>query len=71
MPVLPSICATTIPPNSSRSGPPAVFIAATKLLSCRIPSPTSTLTPSSVATAMSITSNAIARITAPKTARVM
>src|SRR5574341_303789 len=71
IPVLARVRATTIPPNSSANGPPAVLTAAMTSSSLRILNPNNTLTPSSAATAMSITSKAIARMTAPNTANVM
>ena len=66
MPVVSSTRATTMPPNSSASGPPADWAAARKSFSSRMPAAIMAHTPSSVATAMSITSKAITRMTAAK-----
>src|SRR5215831_9372617 len=71
MPVPARVRATTMPPNSNASGPPAVFTAAMTSSSARILNPNSMLTPRRAATAMSIRSKAMARITAPNTTMVM
>ena len=70
MPVLPSVCATIMPPASSSSGPDAESMLAITSARSRMPAASNTLTPSNAATAMSTMSNAIARITAANTARV-
>ncbi len=70
MPVLPSVCATIMPPASNSSGPDAESMLAITSALSRMPVASSTLTPSSAATAISTMSNAIATITAANTARV-
>ena len=69
-PVLARTRATTMPPNSRASGPPAVFAASTTSSVVRSPSASSSDTPSRAATAMSMTSSAMTRITPPKIAMV-
>src|SRR5215468_3184905 len=71
MPVSARVRATIMPPNSNASGPPAVFTAAMTSSSARILNPNSMLTPRRAATAMSIRSKAMARITEPNTTMVM
>ncbi len=70
MPVLPSVCATIMPPASSSNGPDAASMLAITSEPSRMPVASNTLTPSSAATAMSTTSNAIATITAANTESV-
>ena len=70
MPVGFSVRATTMPPNSSDSMP-SELLNDFKISSCvSMPNPIRALAPSSTATVMSTTSNAIARITAAKMPRV-
>ena len=66
IPVLAIIRATTMPPKSRASGPPAVCTIGIRSPPSRIPNAIRRLTPSRAATAMSIRSKAIKRITAAK-----
>ena len=71
MPVGSRVRATTIPPKSRDSGPPADWTAFRMSCRVKIPKMINVLTPSMAATAMSITLMAIARMTPAKTARMM
>ena len=59
-----------MPPNSSAMGPPAVWVMLVTSWDEKTPPTISVATPSSAASTMSITSKAIARMTAANTANV-